>query len=425
MGGSFACPECGNSLELKGLTPGRQIRCGWCRTWVEVPFLPRAGGRARGVPPRSRRPKWVSRAWTGLALLAFVLIALGTSRMFQSHSRQVHEQALNRLTQAARDDERAGRFGPALATIEGALVEAARITPRNERRLAELKGWRDRVAHREIEARLTEFAGMDPERAVGACLTLLARIHADPGLACFEEPVAEQCDRARERLVEADLKSARLAFESSDAARVIDLCERLVDTANTLETETRRRARAEADALVAQVITRRGLVVGTIDGQFVLGSEASYARMLQTRLVETLRRQGYVPRPSSSFWQSLWDRLAPFHLRVGVVETLPGPYMQSPNRTSAIDLTLVLQEKGKPSAIWERSINAQTRIPLRGLPALQASRLAVSDHRDPAVEHFLYEDARSLLVERLSMRLRSLPETQSPLVPPSESAGGS
>jgi hypothetical protein len=89
--------------------------------------------------------------------------------------------------------------------------------------------------------------------------------------------------------------------------------------------------------------------------------------------------------------------------------------MQSPNRTSSIDVALVMNQKGKPVAIWEATVNGRTRVPVRGLPAYQASRLAFSDHRDPAVEHLLYEDALSVVVERLSLRLRGIPEARTPL----------
>src|SRR4051812_21995503 len=127
MGGSFACPECGNSLKLKGLTPGRQVRCAWCRTWVEVPFLPRVvpGGRSSRV--RKGKPKWAGWAWAGLGLAAFLLLVAGASRMVRTQSRQVHVEAFDRLSDAATADERQGLYGPALASIEAALIEAAKI----------------------------------------------------------------------------------------------------------------------------------------------------------------------------------------------------------------------------------------------------------------------------------------------------------
>ena len=40
MDGSFACPECGSTVEVEGLTPGRQVRCEFCQRLLEVPYLP-------------------------------------------------------------------------------------------------------------------------------------------------------------------------------------------------------------------------------------------------------------------------------------------------------------------------------------------------------------------------------------------------
>src|SRR4051794_17461453 len=247
MGGSFACPECGNALKLKGLTPGRQIRCGWCRTWVEVPFLPRAIPRGRFAFTRKRTPRWAVWAWVGLGTTTALLLLAGASRYLHTQSRQVHELALSRLSDEATLEERAGRDGAALAAIEAALIEAAKIEPRDDARLEQLRSWRARIARREIETRLAQIADLPPEPAVGACLTLLARARKDPSLGSLEEAVEEQLERARERWVAADLVAARQALDAGDPVRVLERCERLSQTSSTLTSEARHRARAEAD----------------------------------------------------------------------------------------------------------------------------------------------------------------------------------
>ena len=58
MDGSFACPECGSDVEVRGLAPGRQVRCGFCHRLLEVPYLPRAAGPS-WKRRRFARPKWV------------------------------------------------------------------------------------------------------------------------------------------------------------------------------------------------------------------------------------------------------------------------------------------------------------------------------------------------------------------------------
>ena len=50
MEGSFACPECGTFVEVHGLAPGRQVRCGFCNRLLEVPYLPRAADSLLTAP---------------------------------------------------------------------------------------------------------------------------------------------------------------------------------------------------------------------------------------------------------------------------------------------------------------------------------------------------------------------------------------
>lgn len=413
MDGSFACPECGNALELTGLAPGRQVRCDWCRTFVEVPFFPRAGRGDRRRHAR-RRERWVYWAWGALAVGALVLIAAGAGRVVRARSRQVHERAMARLCDQAREDERGGRYGPSLAAIEAAMIEAGRVAPGDDARIDELRRWRDRVGRREFEARLAGLAALAPEQAVGSCLTLRARLRDNPGLARYEEVVADRLDRSRERWVEADLSAARRALDGGRPAVVLDLCERLVETANTLPHEPRRRTRTEADSLVGRVVARGGLILGPIRGQFTLGTDASYAAALHPRLVDALRQHGYLPRPASSFWGPLWDEQAPYSLRIEVAESFAGLYQESQHRTSAIKVGLSLDRRGRGEPAWEGVVTASTRESLPNLGAYRASRLAVSDRRSPAVEHLLYEDARGIVADRLALKLRTIPDIRLP-----------
>ena len=77
MDGSFACPECGSSVEVAGLAPGRQVRCGFCNRLLEVPYLPRAAESA-WKRRRFARPRWFVWACVALGLVSVASLGTGT-----------------------------------------------------------------------------------------------------------------------------------------------------------------------------------------------------------------------------------------------------------------------------------------------------------------------------------------------------------
>src|SRR5262245_11045942 len=121
MDGSFACPECGYELELSGTSPGRQIRCGWCETWVEVPFIPRAAVTSRWRSSRSRRPPWLPWAWGGIGLFALVVVLLVSIHTVNKLGRRKAETSV--LAQIAQADalSKIGQFNQAREEYEAAL----------------------------------------------------------------------------------------------------------------------------------------------------------------------------------------------------------------------------------------------------------------------------------------------------------------
>ena len=113
MDGSFACPECGCDVEVRGLAPGRQVRCEFCGRLLEVPYLPRAAG-ASWKRRRYSRPKWVPWTWAGLSALLAVVLVAGTVKFLtrQLHSHQ--DRSINRLLESSRslESERASERSP-------------------------------------------------------------------------------------------------------------------------------------------------------------------------------------------------------------------------------------------------------------------------------------------------------------------------
>jgi hypothetical protein len=313
---------------------------------------------------------------------------------------------MTELIASADDDVRAGQFDQALAAIQSALVEAGRIEPLDTARIEELRRRRDLLARRGAETRLAALADLDPRRATDEARALLTRVRKDPALSGLDGAVQEQLDRARVRSVESDLAGARHAL-ASRPAQALALCERLAETALELPRDVRDRTLAEAEAVVSEVIEQQGAVIEPLRGSFTLGSAPGYTTVFEPAFAEALRDHGYVPRPSKTSWGTLWDTLAPFRASIEIAESQPETYQQSRNRISLIEVRLALYRDGAP--IWQHLLVGQTREALPRLPAYQASRIAVSDHRSLEFERLLYDDAHAQVIEKTPPALRTIP----------------
>ena len=90
MDEAFACPECGTNVEVRGLAPGRQVRCGFCHRLLEVPYIRRVdapGWRRR----RFGRPWWVTWAWAGLGALVVLIVFFAAFRLLQQQQLKAHD----------------------------------------------------------------------------------------------------------------------------------------------------------------------------------------------------------------------------------------------------------------------------------------------------------------------------------------------
>ena len=128
MDGSFACPECGSSIEVDGLAPGRQVRCGFCNRLLEVPFLPRAAD-PQWKRRRFTRPRWF--VWTCGAL---AIVARGDygNRAFRFLTRQydsAQQRSINQLLDSSQTNEADGRLDLALIDLDTAIEMARKAGP--------------------------------------------------------------------------------------------------------------------------------------------------------------------------------------------------------------------------------------------------------------------------------------------------------
>ena len=415
MQGSFACPECGCEIRPTGLSPGRQVRCGWCDSLVEVPFFPRADQivRSRRARRRGRNPWWAWRSWpvwarVAVTLLSAAVVVALAHRVVVSRWQSADETALAQMVETSTKAEKAGRLGDALMELQSVLARAERMaTPPHG--IDELRRRRDDLSLREAEAKLAALSGpiADPGPAVGQVLTLRARAMSDPALAGLETAIEAALERLRQTWAEADSVEAAKAFEAGRPDRAMELCERQHRTADELPAAPRHRLQDEAAALARRIIARYGTIVEPVKGQFTLGTPDSYTAQLRPIFLEGLRNHGYLPRPAQPVWPDLWSEAAPFRVVFEVVERQDESYLQSPNRISHLEGKMQMVRDG--ATFWHDTPNARTQVPVPALPAYQASRVAVSAHRSPDFERLLYNNARAGLLERIGLSIRNLP----------------
>ena len=409
MGGSFACPECGEELALAGLTPGREIQCAECSTWVEVPYIPRAVGWKSRSSRKRRNPVWTSKLLRfAVVLMALALVGVAASKMIGSRVQNDRESVLTALIASADQAEGAHDHAAALYQIEAAVVQARSMGLKDQDRLTLLIQRRDQASLRDVQARLEAVDALDPDRAVGEALILEAKARRDQALAPLADSIAETVNRARVRQAETDLAIARKAFDAGQGLQAFTAADRLYQRADRLPDPQAKRFLADAQGVVEAAIGRYGVTLPAATGRFLSGSPESYALAFDHHWREALEARGYLITTKNSPWITTWEKLAPFQASCRVVETQEEFYLQSKNRTTQIEAFFELTYQGKRA--WQSRVLKQTRQPLLDLPAYQAGRLATSDHRNPEVERMFYDDALKSLIGQAAKNLRALPD---------------
>ncbi len=404
MSQAFACPECGARVSPSGHSPGRQIRCARCKTLVEVPFLPRAAKRRR----RKQRP--LRRLARGSVVLLMVLLVLwGVGRFFQNRARSRAREAIATLLDSSRSAEQSGRFEKALADAEAALSLAKRAKIDSPK---ELPSRRDELSRHSAKVRLDALDSLDPTAAVADAQALQDRAQIDSALSRLMPSIAEQLPRQRQRLARSWLDEANQALIDGKAQVALDLTTRVLKMLDLLPRDTRESLGQESRTLGEQVAEGYGVIVEPIQGRFTLGSARQYAQYISPMLEDALRQHGYLLRPKEPLWSSSWENLSSYRLTVVVNESQESRYSHSALHSSDITLTLTLSRHGE--TLWQGQVIGRTRVPPRGIPAIEAGRLATATHPEPTAERLLYNDALEVLRERLTLKLPGLPPAAGP-----------
>ena len=415
MDGVFACPDCGSEIRLKGLSPGRRVHCEWCEALVEVPYIPRAEQitRKRSGRASRRRKRWPAWANVGVTILTAAIALALLGRVFRGRWVSAQCEALSRLVESSRQAEEAGRLDKALAEIEAAVALGRNLTPPPPD-FEKLMSHRANVSRREAEARLEQLAAFqprddsDPRLSLGQALTLRARAEKDAALAGMQDPIERTLEQLRLRWTAADCAAVKTALGACHPEQAMSRCVRMHATAAGLADPARKPIQAEARDLAERIIAQHGVIVEPATGTFTLGTSKSYSAMLSPLLVSALIKRRYLPRTAATPWDDLWPSRAPFRVTLVITENQDDTYLTTTNRVTRLDSKLSLMSGRR--TIWSEAPNARTEVPLPGLPAMQASRLASSDHRSADFEELLYKNARDNLMGRLGINLQTLPE---------------
>jgi hypothetical protein len=404
MDGSFACPECGSEVEVAGLAPGRQVRCGFCHRLLEVPYLPRV---PVAVWKRRRfgHLKWVRWAWVGLGVTAAVALVFGVIRFVGRQYHSIQEGSIHKLVASSRAHEAEGQFGLALVELDAAIELARRAGSQSSFPIDQERRHRADLSRREVHGLLDALVRARPQvYPLVDWLNLIARAGKDPDLAELRPQIESAFRDSARRRAASELETA---LRESNAGRVVAslrACDRIARLLPHLAPDAEPTVRREAEALVASLVATHGVALEKPRGEFVPGSYDWYCGHFMPILVEALETKGYLPYRETSPWKSAWHK-AMYQMQVDVSERLEGTYLSSENRLARIEARLTLLVATSRKVVWWTMPTARTAEPVPGLPAYLARSVAAGSARSAECERRLYENARAQIDEKLGQAL--------------------
>jgi hypothetical protein len=408
MDGSFACPECGSEVEIAGLAPGRQVRCGFCDRLLEVPYLPRvpvAGWKRR----RFGHLKWVRWAWAGIGVTAAVALIFGTIQFLGRQYHLIQEGSINKLIESSRAREAEGRFDLAVVDLDAALDLARRSGVSTRFPVVELRRRRAELATREVEGLLAGLERPSPQSyPLGDWLNLVARAGKDPDLAPLKPRIETKFRASLRQRAATGLETACRERDTGRFAAALRACDRVATLLPHMPGDVQSTFRREAEGLVAGLVETHGVALETPRGVFVLGSPETYRSHLVPVLVEALEAKGYLPYRETSPWKSAW-RKARYVMTIEVSERFEDNYLSSENRLTRIEVQLILTGSSSHQVVWRTKPTARTTVPLPRLPVGVSGRAAASA-RSAVFERLLYDNARGQIDEKIAQNLGHIRE---------------
>jgi hypothetical protein len=406
MDGSFACPECGNNLELAGLAPGRQVRCGFCNRLLEVPFLPRVAD-PRWKRRRFARPRWFLWACSALAVAFVLIVGTGAFHFVTRQYDSAQQRAINQLLDSSRAKEADGDLGQALVDLDTAIEMARKAGPTYLARIDDSASKRPDLARREVQTLVDRLGSSDPTSfQLGHWLTLIARAKKDSDLSSLAEPIRQQFLADLDRQVAFELAAARRSAEGGQVLASFSSCERIAALFAHIGPNKIAAVRTETEALVLRLISQHGVTIETPKGQFAFGPK-SYVNDMVPVVVKAFEAKGYLPYRPSSAWRAQWKH-ARYLATLVVSERLEGNYLSTANRLTRIEVRLTVTSSDQRTPIFQTTPTARSNVP--NLPGYLSNRLAISGERSEELEKLLYDDARGRIDGSLAHSLQDIPE---------------
>jgi hypothetical protein len=408
MDGSFACPECGSSVEVAGLAPGRQVRCGFCNRLLEVPFLPRAAD-PRWKRRRFARPKWFLWASAALAVVAVAIVGTGAFRFVTRQYDSAQQRSINLLLESYKANEADCHLDQALIDLDSAIEVARKAGPAYLARIDDWARKRPDLARREVQTAIDRLRASDASSfRLGNWLTLIARAEKDPDLSTLADSIHQQFRAALDRQAEIELAAARRSDNSGQVLAAFASCERIATFFDHLSPEKAAALRSETEQLVVRLVSNHGVTIAPPQGHFVFGSQ-TYIKEIVPVVAKAFEAKGYLPYRDLSHWQAQWKHVR-YLATIVVSEKLEGNYLSSTNRLTRIEVWLSVTAAADGSPIFETKPTARSTVPLPKLPMYLSNRLALSGERTEELEKLLYDDARGQIDGKLAHSLRNMRE---------------
>jgi hypothetical protein len=408
MDDAFACPECSAPVQIAGLAPGRQVRCGFCGRLLEVPYLPRVvktDWRRR----RFGRPWWVAWAWAGLALAAAVVLLISIVQMLARHERASLERSIADLVASSQAAEAGGNLAKALVDLDAAIALRAGSGSETagHQQLQSLRERRLVLNRREASAILDRLKGLDATSLpLGDWLNLKARAEADRALSGLALAVQQALRQKLLDRIALLLKRATAALAAGKPSDALRECEAVMGLLAHLPPDDQRGMRQQVEPVVEQAIAQYGIVVDPIRVQTLYDRRAPDNTRMQPTISRAVAARGYLPQPASSPWKDRWAK-APYRLVIELNERYDGTYLTSENRLTRIDARLLLLDRGQQ--VWTTTPSARTPVPLPGLPAYLSGQIALSQKRSAEFEQLLYDNARTSILDKVAFSVDHMP----------------